>query len=254
MVATHSYDHIYVSPHLDDVVLSCGGRIWRQTQMGERVLVVTVFAGGPRPELRLSPFARQLHARWEESGDAAAARRLEDLQAMTTLGAQAVHWPYTDCIYRQISSGEYPYASEESLWGPIHPEEEALVAEIRERLTSLPHLQWSAVYAPLGAGNHVDHQIVRQAVENLGRVLFYEDYPYAEDEGTVRSKLNPGDWRADIHWLSEHALEAKASAIACYRSQLSTFWTSIGEMRSAIRRYAEQVGQSAPAERYWRPI
>ncbi len=39
------YEHIYLSPHLDDVALSCGGRIVKQRSKGENVLVVTVFTG-----------------------------------------------------------------------------------------------------------------------------------------------------------------------------------------------------------------
>lgn len=252
MDTTAEYNHIYVSPHLDDAVLSCGGQIWQQTQAGENVLVLTVFAGGPANNLKLSPFAQQLHSRWEEPGDAAAARRLEDRMAVATLGAQAAHCSYTDCIYRQIASGEFPYASEESLWGPIHPEEKLLVAEIQAQLASLPAAQSGVFYAPLSVGDHVDHKIIRQAAECLNRpVIFYEDFPYARDRQAVRSKLGGEDWTAKVSWLSEQALEAKTAAIACYRSQLSTFWTSIEEMSASIRTFAEQVGQGAPAERTW---
>ena len=54
--------HVYLSPHLDDAVLSCGGMIHRQAQAGERVVVVTVCAGDPPPG-PLSDFARSLHER-----------------------------------------------------------------------------------------------------------------------------------------------------------------------------------------------
>ena len=36
--------HVYLSPHLDDAVLSCGGAIHRAGAAGEAVLVITVFA------------------------------------------------------------------------------------------------------------------------------------------------------------------------------------------------------------------
>jgi hypothetical protein len=44
---------------------------------GEPVLVVNVFAGIPDYS-RLSPFARELHARWGDAPDPVAARRAED--------------------------------------------------------------------------------------------------------------------------------------------------------------------------------
>ena len=34
--------HLFISPHLDDVVLSCGGYIHRLTTSGEKVVIVTV--------------------------------------------------------------------------------------------------------------------------------------------------------------------------------------------------------------------
>lgn len=43
---THSrFDYIYISPHLDDVPLSCSGTICRQQAQGLNILVVTIFAG-----------------------------------------------------------------------------------------------------------------------------------------------------------------------------------------------------------------
>jgi LmbE family N-acetylglucosaminyl deacetylase len=263
--------HIYLSPHLDDVVLSCGGRIWQQAQAGERVLVVTVFAGAPAPDAPLSPFARELHARWGYLADAMARRQEEDLTAVALLGAKAIHWPYTDCIYRQTPGDHFPYASEGALWGEIHPAENGLLVELAARIAALPsswdgaHGLKSVMYAPLAIGHHVDHQIVRHAACNAlvsaalgwGQV-HYEDYPYAQDpqavQAALRFKPEPTEtqWRAEVTPLSEGALEAKIVAIACYHSQLSTFWTSLAEMTAAIQAFAERTGGGRPAERYWR--
>lgn len=246
------YTHIYLSPHLDDVALSCGGRIWQQVQAGERVLVVTIFAGPPGPGIPLSPFAQELHARWGHPADAAAGRQKEDLAAWALLGAEALHWPYTDCIYRQTSDGRFPYASEESLWGPVHPTEEGLVAELAARLAALPLSTGGTIYVPLGVGHHVDHQIVRRAAETCGHALvYYEDYPYAKDPQAVQAALEGWQWQAEWVELSEEALEAKIASSACYRSQLSTFWADVTEMTAAVRAFAERTGSGGLAERYW---
>ncbi|MBN2499463.1 MAG: PIG-L family deacetylase, partial [Anaerolineales bacterium] len=55
---------IYLSPHLDDVALSCGGLVWEQAQAGMAVEVWSVCAGDPPPG-ELSEYARSLHARWD---------------------------------------------------------------------------------------------------------------------------------------------------------------------------------------------
>jgi LmbE family N-acetylglucosaminyl deacetylase len=247
----NTFDHTYLSPHLDDAVLSCGGRMWQQVQAGARVLVVTVFASAPAPGAPLSPFVQELHARWGHPADAVARRQEEDLAALALVGAKAAYWPYTDCIYRQVSDGRFPYASEKALFEEIHPAEEALIAELAARLRALPLGQGGTVYAPLAVGHHVDHQIVRLAAQASGRpLIYYEDFPYAQDPRAVQAALEAGQWQAELMRLSERALEAKIAAIACYRSQISTFWADLAEMAAAVRAFPQRAG--GPAERYWR--
>jgi hypothetical protein len=69
---------IYLSPHLDDVTLSCGGLVWEQVQAGEQVEIWTICAGDPPPGA-LSPYAEELHHRWGYGIEAIAERRIEDI-------------------------------------------------------------------------------------------------------------------------------------------------------------------------------
>jgi LmbE family N-acetylglucosaminyl deacetylase len=138
------------------------------------------------------------------------------------------------------------------------------------------------VYLPLTAGHHVDHQIVRAAGERWAtspsgrrlRVAYYEDYPYAESPEEVASALEGHPalrYRADrakghkaptaaakvgysvnVVELGEDAIRAKLEAIACYRSQLSTFFADDAEMEARVRSYAGTVGGGRPAERVWK--
>lgn len=207
-------------------------------------MVATVFAGDPEPGAPLSPFAQELHALWGHSTDAASKRREEDFAALALLGAEAIHWPYADCIYRQTPDGRFFYSDGASLWGEIDSAEEDLIAELAARLAALPLKQDHAIYTPLGVGRHVDHRIVRRAAECSGRALtYYEDFPYAQDSEAVEAVLTKGEWQAELATLSEEALEAKIAAIACYRSQISTFWSGTAEMAAAVRAFAE---------RYWK--
>ena len=65
------YAALYLSPHLDDAALSCGGQIAQATRQGRRVLIVTVMAGDPPMEAG-NDYIVSLHARWELDRDAAA--------------------------------------------------------------------------------------------------------------------------------------------------------------------------------------
>ena len=90
---------IYLSPHLDDVALSCGGLIWEQTQSGDSVEIWTICAGDP-PQDRLSPFAEELHQRWRVGHNAVDIRREEDIHSCRLLGAKYRHFEVPDAIYR----------------------------------------------------------------------------------------------------------------------------------------------------------
>ena len=50
--------HLFLSPHYDDAVYSCGGTLASLTTAGENVTVLTVCAGSP-PSDELSWFAEQ---------------------------------------------------------------------------------------------------------------------------------------------------------------------------------------------------
>ncbi len=254
-------DILYLSPHLDDAALSCGGRIHQQTQAGRKVAVLTVFAGSPRTTVR-TPFARELEARWGAQGDAIAMRRLEDIEALQALGAAPIHWGYEDCIYRRdAASGEALYPSQTAIFDEVHPQDpvrpEVLASEIETLWQGLGRPQ---VYAMLSAGNHVDHQIAAAALLILSKrqpldIAFYEDYPYAEDEDAVEAaveRMASLDLRAETKALAEEDLEAKLRAIACYRSQIGIFWRDTEDMRARVRAHALRVGAGQPAESYWR--
>ena len=50
--------HVFVSPHPDDVALSCGGLIASLRELGQNVAIVTVFSGNGAAE-SLSPYQRE---------------------------------------------------------------------------------------------------------------------------------------------------------------------------------------------------
>lgn len=254
---------LYLAPHLDDAVLSCGGLIHRQVQTGERVLVLTVFAGDPEPGIR-SPFVEYLVQVWQAPGDnPVPMRRAEDLAAAARLGAQALHWPYPDCIFRHHpESGEPLYPTRDSIYGEVHPiERAALVSDLAARLSAFCHEQQPAtVYSLLTAGHHVDHQIVQLASRRLEQagwpVRYYEDYPYVEDPACLKVALRAagGAWQAEIEALTPADLEARIEAVACYASQLAGLFGGEQEMRERLRAYAWSLTGEGPAERYWRPV
>lgn len=254
--------HLFLSPHFDDAVLSCGGQIAQLTAQGHTVVVYTVMAGRPPRDLPDSPILRDLHDRWKAVGDPVVARRYEDMNAVRMLGAVARHDTISDCVYRiRYGPGgvrQALYPTEESLWGPVHPADTAVLLL---SAALLPYDGVHVLHVPLGAGGHVDHRLVRDWGRRLARiypdltVLYYEEYPYNTDSAAVQTALAafaPEVLTPRDHLLSESALRVKIAAIGCYKSQISTFWQDTVDMARAVREDALRAGGGQPAEREWR--
>jgi len=234
-------DCIYLSPHLDDIALSCGGLVWQQAQSGESISIWTICAGDP-PAGALSPFAEALHTRWQTGRDAYQQRRQEDRLSCEVMRAGCTHLALPECIYRQSITGEFLYDSEESLFGPLHPAEQTLVERLAGQLAAAlpPDAQ---LVAPLALGGHVDHRLARLAAERLGRPLdYYAEYPYVLKSGDVLDDLRRQGWAAVVHPVLEPGMMAWQAAVAAHASQISTFWAGVGEMEAALQAYCRQVG------------
>jgi LmbE family N-acetylglucosaminyl deacetylase len=215
--------HIFLSPHLDDAVFSCGGLIGRFVNSGEAVTVLTVCAGDP-PTLPVSPFARALHERWGVVSGAAPVRRAEDRVACGLLGSSVIHLDIPDAIYRLAGDGSALYPDEAAIMGPLaggdNPRLERVVGLLGE--TCPPE---ALLDCPSSIGGHVDHRLARVAAERLGRPLwYYFDLPYAARDGRPPSDLGFPAGVPTVAPLAEEEIQRWASAAAEYRSQLSTFW------------------------------
>jgi LmbE family N-acetylglucosaminyl deacetylase len=254
------YQRIYLSPHLDDAVLSCGGLIFQERRADLSVLVLTPLAGAALWDGVPSPIIADLHSRWELEAisNPVAARKAEDREALSVLQADVLHWEWPECVYRRHpTSGDFLYPTEESLWGTVHSAEKYLVTEIAQNLADLPLAPAGRIYVPLTVGNHVDHHLVRQAAETWGapqgQMVYFEEYPYAERPEALATVLKDRkSWQAEIVPLDAAALDAKAAAVACYRSQISTFFAGEEEIAPRLRAYATAAGAGQQwAERYW---
>lgn len=235
-----STSFVYLSPHLDDAVYSCGGLIRQQVRDKASVEVWTVCAGDPPVDVH-SPLADELIARWGTGAEAVAVRRAEDEAACEWLGAEPVHLNVPDCIFRRSIDGQPLYPDNDSLFGRLHMADQSLIddlaAQFRARVPS-----GVTVLCPLTVGNHVDHQLTRAAAERAGlSPWYYLDFPYALEHDPDAEWL-PANYHAEVVELSDADLAAWQRAIAAHASQLSTFWSDITQMEVAVANYAADLG------------
>ena len=235
---------VYLSPHLDDVVFSCGGLVWEEVQSGHHVEIWTLCAGDP-PDEDYSSFVEMLHQAWGLESGVVARRRQEDVKACQTLGALPRHFQIPDCIYRRSpEDGAWLYTYEDALFGGLHPVEKPLVDELQSRLRK--ELQdVDRVIAPLGIGNHVDHELTRKAVRDLGLpVYYYADYPYAREainQSLLELMDDSEDWQQERHMIPQEAIAAWQKASLCYQSQFHIFWEDRQELREQIAAYSTSM-------------
>lgn len=256
--------HLYLAPHLDDAVLSCGGAIHRHTAAGDSVLAVTVFAAefeGGDP----SAFAREQHRSWGNPPRPVALRRAEDVAALARLGAEVQHLDYLDAVYRDDSQGQWLYPDVQTLFAEPHPADPVAQGNAQTVSDQLAALISShdpvRVYAPLGVGGHVDHQVVHAAARRLlaagCQMAFYEDYPYAERAGSSALALSAAadtGWRCEYVVLDAADLAAKVSALGYYRSQMAVLFGGAEAMPSRIWAFAAtRAAQGGLFERLWWP-
>lgn len=173
---------------------------------------------GYAPEEDVSPFAEMLHKMWGFSSaeETTRMRREEDRNAASILGTRVLHFDFLDCIYRRSPQGEWLYAD---VFTTPRPEDAAIPGQIAETIAA--HLEPEDVLVcQLSVGSHVDHVLVRQGAELLGRSLRYDiDVPYIFYKPEELSPKSVG-MEISTQSVSEAGLSAWKEAALEYKSQL----------------------------------
>ncbi len=162
---------LYISPHFDDVVFSCAGKIIDDVTNGFKVIVVTVFTKSNAKDLVIYK-----------------TRSEENNQALLILGAEGINLDFFDAPYRH----QY-YNSFRRLLLERHPLDNIeFVSSIGVALNELYSAILPAeVYAPLAVGEHIDHRLCFESVVGYLScpITFYEDRPYSFATFAVESRL-----------------------------------------------------------------
>jgi LmbE family N-acetylglucosaminyl deacetylase len=227
---------VYISPHYDDGVLSCGGLIHEQTRHGIPVEIWTVCGGFPPKGRPLSDLALRVHQRWRtKSGRGTIIlRRKEDRTAAAAVGASVRHFSFPDCIYRWSRDGVPLY--QDDVFDPPHPED-AGVPEMIALMLQRGLQTDDVLVSPLSVGHHVDHVLTRLGVERTGRsLLYYADTPYVLDHP---DELEPAsrELSSKLFPIYRPGLHAWLDGISAYRSQMEMLFETDEKMRADILGY-----------------
>ncbi len=211
---------VIFSSHLDDAVLSCGSLISYLIKRGLSVTVCSIFTDTQNGRSQSIDTILK-RAGFEDSLKYIKARKDEDGKALSSLGVKTInHLDFMDAAWRIDTKGNHIYPS--SQVGIVSELDNDIRDEVTTKLKEYTSQFENAVFlAPLARGNHIDHQIVRDAVEKVTKnIIFYEDFPYSgkfdnQDEFIEKRNLKRHVFSSD--------LEEKKDAILLYVSQQESF-------------------------------
>lgn len=173
------WDIVILSPHMDDAALSLGQHIMNWVKENKSVKIVTIMTSFGKNE-GIPKYSRNyvIKSGFGLVMDFETARRNEDVEVMKSLGVEYEHWGFTDGGFRGKGKSFFYYPSNDDLLsGKIVKEDQKIIEKINRKITGLKAKMF---LVPYGVGGHIDHVVLRQAVEKLKmkNKLFYLESPY----------------------------------------------------------------------------
>lgn len=233
---------VFVSPHFDDAIGSCGCLINNLVQCGETVEILTVFAGRHGCQ-NVSNFSKTLLKLWQLV-DGIIERAEENVISCSRIGAVVRNLPFIEAIYRNCN-GRWLYPNANDIFGKIQPEDKLLPNGIANTINSI-YSDNIRFYFPGGRGSHVDHLLVKFAGEILAsrgyNIILYTDFSY---EGQINSIF---PLEEETLYFGRDDLKAKIFAMDAYKSQLKMLF---GSASSSSYFYKENIKGDKVYEQYF---
>jgi len=219
----------FISPHLDDAVLSAGG-IMASLSASVPVTLITVFTKAGR-ENTLSA-KRFLQLCKELSGPLLYRKRIrEDRVVSQILDVKINHLGFVEALWRKKKSITYlerlfawlpeikhTYAAYFFITrGRVAKDDKIVRKAVANKLRKiLPKNKPYVIFSPIGTGNHVDHVLTRGAIEDVAsHPIYWIDLPYAIRLGRVSP--SPRSYKS-FRWIKQQS--KKKRAIAAYGTQV----------------------------------
>ena len=196
--------HIFLSPHLDDAVVSCGGTIAKLVYQREEVLVLSIYT--KNPDIRKVPKRFHKFAIYDQ-------RKKEDQKALNRLSVEYKWLDLEERAYRppllkkptdifkiNLSKGLKQFSNIPK----IHAEFDKLIEKYPK----------AKFYAPLAIGNHYDHvEVFLASLKYMIDYAIFEKFLfYVDFYGMISTRIR-----------NKHYLGKKLIAIGTKKPEKSSF-------------------------------
>lgn len=205
---------IFVSPHLDDAILSAGALIHNLSK-SKKVEIITIFTEASKKSTAATgEFVKACHHK--ESGRLFNDRRAEDAKLCRHLKIGYLHLGFTDALWRDdYRSMKEVFADKMGSSIKEHNLEKSIAKKL---IKAIGKENDAVIFAPLSIGNHIDHRIVNKICrDNFTNLIYWEDFPYSlksshQEELVKKNSLSCFEFDKDLH--------VKDGLIRFYSSQI----------------------------------
>ncbi len=226
----HTDTCLFVSPHFDDAVFSVGGYL-SEVIDPKRAIVVNVFTQGGSKMNTLSARAYLSQCGYPDSTELYKLRDKEDTNALTQMGIRKVNLGLVEALWRKRNFNSilnfigklvpevammYPTYAYHVIRGQVHSDDNKTIEVVTKKLQKIVDKNSiDIVFAPLAIGNHIDHRVVRLAVEKLNnvRIIGWEDYPYnlvLDHSVLANSVTYKPNWRKKVELMKKYQTQFNA--------------------------------------------
>ena len=223
----------FVSPHFDDAALSAGS-LMAYLSNKTQVTVINVFTKAESGPKTLSA-NHLVHLTGYASADSMyKVRQLEDSEALSHLRLSVVNLGFTDALWRLKTNPTimsrflgrlmpeflhlYPSYRLHVLSSRPVAQDKSLITNLSTSLHQIIDPSQAVVFCPVGIGGHVDHTVVRLAVAEKFKPVYWQDQPYS----ALTKATPPGvDLSAMTSFEFAHRLRSKKRVLNRYKSQIN---------------------------------
>ena len=186
---------VFISPHLDDAILSAGDLLYYLSQKKANVRIVNVFTMGEGGMYTISAKRHLAKCGFNNAIDLYKERIDEDGRVFDYLGFEVINLGFTDALYRKKRNVRpfvylnipelchlYPF---KVVGVGVSKGDEVLENELGECIRKLD-LEECVVLCPIGFGGHVDHILTREACTKMfSHAIYWRDISYSGKNGEL---------------------------------------------------------------------
>ena len=195
-ITTNKINLYFISPHLDDAILSCGDLIGSLADK-VNITVINVFTEVSLPPNTLSVRAFLRQCGRDDASELFKERRIEDRKVFDTIGVQVRNLGFIDAQWRKKDKLNfiqrvlgfilpefihiYPVYRWHIINGKISHLDKEMMNEIKIDILDIVGTDRNAlVFCPVAIGGNVDHQIVRDCCVDVfdKNLILWSDFPY----------------------------------------------------------------------------